>query len=41
MSRLYHVLHDTRYGYGGAVALSRQLLHMTPRNTETQQSQAH
>ena len=41
MSRLYHVLHDTRYDYGGAVALSRQLLHMTPRNTETQRSQAH
>lgn len=33
----YHVLHETRYDYGGAVSLSQQMLHLRPRETDWQQ----
>ena len=32
----YRVLHTTSYRYGAPVALSRQLLHLTPRDLPTQ-----
>ncbi len=32
----YHVLHETRYDYGGAVSLSQQMLHLVPRPSDWQ-----
>lgn len=40
-SALYHVLHDTEYFYQYNVSLSQQLLHMTPRSFDYQETLAH
>jgi transglutaminase-like putative cysteine protease len=40
MSR-YVVVHETRYGYGHSVGLSRQILHLTPRATPWQTCRSH
>ena len=37
----YHVLHETRYEYAAPVALSQQLLHLTPRSFQFQRCDAH
>ena len=37
----YVVLHETRYGYEHPVSLSRQVLHLTPRETSWQKCRAH
>lgn len=37
----YHVLHETRYRYDSPVALSQQLLHLSPRPLPFQQCTAH
>ncbi|MDB5916408.1 MAG: transglutaminase family protein [Massilia sp.] len=37
----YRVLHETRYTYQGAVSLSQQYLHLTPRSFAFQQTQSH
>jgi transglutaminase-like putative cysteine protease len=37
----YHVLHETRYSYESPVSLSRQLLHLTPRDCAWQRCLAH
>jgi transglutaminase-like putative cysteine protease len=37
----YNVLHETRYEYARPVSLSRQLLHMTPRETPRQKTIEH
>ena len=37
----YHVLHETRYRYDAPVALSQQLLHLSPRPLPFQQCAAH
>lgn len=42
MARIrYHVLHETRYTYAHPVSLSRQLLHLTPRETPGQHTLDH
>lgn len=40
-SARYHVLHETRYRYAFPVALSQQLLHLTPRSFQFQQCEQH
>jgi len=40
-SHRYHVRHETIYHYGGNVAHSHQLLHLTPRASERQVCHAH
>ncbi len=40
-SARFHVAHETRYEYASAVALSQQLLHLSPRNFEFQQCLSH
>ncbi|WP_018411222.1 transglutaminase family protein [Methyloversatilis thermotolerans] len=40
-SERYVVMHRTRYRYAWPVTLSRQLLHLTPRKTPRQRTQAH
>lgn len=37
----YHVLHETHYRYAWPVSMSRQLLHLTPRETPRQTMLAH
>ncbi len=37
----YHVLHETRYSYAHPVSLSRQLLHLAPRETPRQIAVSH
>jgi transglutaminase-like putative cysteine protease len=37
----YHVVHETRYSYASPVALSHQLLHLTPRELPWQHVEAH
>jgi len=37
----YHVIHETRYDYESPVSLSRQLLHLTPRDCPWQRCTAH
>ena len=37
----YHVLHETFYDYGGAVSLSQQMLHLSPRGFEWQKTLRH
>ena len=37
----YHVVHETRYDYESPVSLSRQLLHLTPRDCAWQSCLAH
>lgn len=37
----YHVVHETVYRYASPVSLSRQLLHLTPRNCAWQRTLAH
>ena len=37
----YHVIHETRYVYGSPVSISRQLLHLTPRDCPWQTCLAH
>ena len=37
----YHVLHETHYRYAWPVSMSRQLLHLTPRETPRQTTLAH
>src|SRR5688572_30553865 len=37
----YHVLHETRYDYASPVALSHQLLHLTPRPLPWQAVHSH
>ncbi|HEY9193090.1 MAG TPA: transglutaminase family protein [Methyloversatilis sp.] len=37
----YHVLHETRYRYAHPVSLSRQLVHLTPRETPRQHTLTH
>lgn len=37
----YHVLHETHYRYAAPVSTSRQLLHLTPRETPRQRTIAH
>ena len=37
----YHVLHETRYAYESPVSISRQLLHLTPRDCAWQTCLAH
>lgn len=38
---VYEVRHSTRYEYGGEVAHAHQLLHLTPRDTDTQHAEGH
>lgn len=38
---VYHVVHETHYEYAAPVALSQQLLHLTPRSLPYQQVLAH
>ncbi len=40
-SVLYHVVHETSYSYDSPVSLSRQLLHLTPRDCTWQRCLAH
>ncbi len=40
-SARFHVTHETRYEYASAVALSQQLLHLSPRNFQFQQCLSH
>ena len=40
-SVLYHVVHETSYSYESPVSLSRQHLHLTPRDCPWQSSLAH
>lgn len=37
----YHVIHETRYAYGSPVSISRQHLHLTPRDCDWQTCLAH
>ncbi len=37
----YHIVHETRYSYETPVSLSRQLLHLTPRDCSWQRCLAH
>ena len=37
----YHVVHETIYRYDSPVSLSRQLLHLTPRDCPWQRCLAH
>lgn len=37
----YHVIHETRYAYESPVSISRQLLHLTPRDCSWQTCLAH
>ena len=37
----YHVIHETGYNYDSPVSLSRQQLHLTPRECPWQQSITH